>query len=84
MKEVLWNFKWNTWKICKKSSFLVNMRLKKRIHLHLIFKDFAKSLSNFDQDFWENWFRKPKLVLAETVAQSFSLEKVFLEILQNS
>ena len=33
--------------------------------MHVIFKDFAKSLSNFDHDFFlKNCFRKLKLLLA--------------------
>ena len=31
---------------------------------YLFFKVFPESLSNLVHDFWENYFRKPKLLLA--------------------
>ena len=32
--------------------------------IHIFFNAFAKNLNNFVHDFWENSFRKPKLLLA--------------------
>ena len=47
-----------------KSSFLVKLQVLKMNLFIRIFKVFAKSLSNLVHDFWENYFHKPKLLLA--------------------
>ena len=44
---------------------IAKLQALKSNFLHVIFKDFAKSLSNFDHDFFlKDCFPKPKLLLA--------------------
>ena len=59
MKEILWNFKQNPWKIPKKSFIFSKIEGPKN---EFISEVFVKSLSNFVHDFWEDSFRKPKLL----------------------
>ena len=40
--------------------------------MHVIFKDFVKSLRNFVHDFWEDCIRKPKLLLAVKILIYFN------------
>ena len=71
MKKVIWNFKQNPWRKPKKR-LIISCRLGKEIHIHAVFKDFAKGLSNFVHDFWEDCFRKPELLLAANMLIYFN------------
>ena len=51
-------------KYLRKSSFLVKLQVLKKIHSHMFFKVFAKSLSNLVHVFWEDCFHNQKLLLA--------------------
>ena len=55
---------------------IVKLQAVKRNYLHVIFKDFTKSFSNFDHDFFlKHSFRKPKMLLAANANLSEYINK---------
>ena len=64
------------WKIPKKKFILVKLRVLKINYLHVFFKVFAKSLSNFVLDFWENCFHKPKLSANRLIYLKIGISKI--------
>ena len=63
VKEVSETFKQNPQKIHKVEFIFSKVATSKNEFMYF-FKVFAESLSNLVHDFWENCFRKPKLLLA--------------------
>ena len=51
-------------KIPQKNFIFSKVTDSKNEFIHIFFKAFAKSLSNLAHDLWENYFRKPKQLLA--------------------